>query len=333
MEKNKIGILTFHRADNSGAVLQAYALQETLENEFSADAEIIDYRCDKIEQTRGIRRGNGLKESVKNIFKAVYYYIKRRGFNRFRKERLKVSDKIYNRENIIESLKCYETFIAGSDQIWNLECSGSDTTYFLDFVQEDKKKISFSASIGNCVFGKKDEKNIAQLIKALNGVSVREKSAVSKLESIGINDIAILPDPVFLLSAEEWESVMKKRIHKGKYVLVYLIQDDTNISKNAYDYAKKHGLKLINNKKSIEFILHNSPDEFLSWIYYAECIFTNSFHGTAFSVLFGKRLIAERMLKNGEINERVNELLENNDSEDYIINARESALKFLGKYI
>ncbi len=333
MKENRIGILTFHRADNSGAVLQAYALQRTLENEFSADAEIIDYRCDKIEQTRGIRRGNGLKESVKNIFKAVYYLIKRRGFNRFRRESLKVSDKIYNRENIKESLKCYDTFIAGSDQIWNSECSGGDTAYFLDFVQKEKRKISFSASIGNYEYNPLEKNNIAQLIKAMDGVSVREKSAALKLNRLGIEDVSVLPDPVFLLSQEEWKSVMKKRLYKGRYILVYLIQEDVNVLKKAYDYAEKHGLKLINNKKSIEFILHNSPDEFLSWIYYAECVFTNSFHGTAFSVLFGKPLIADVKLKGGAINERVNELLGNKNTEDYIENARNSAFEFLGEYI
>lgn len=329
MNENKIGILTFHRADNAGAVLQAYALQRTLENEFSADAEIIDYRCGEIEQTKGIKK----IKSIKDAFKSVYYFIKRRGFDRFRRERLKTSKEIYTKENIKDSLKSYDTFIAGSDQIWNLECSGCDTTYFLDFATDARRKISFSASIGNCVYSKDDEKNIAQLIKALDGVSVRENSARQRLENMGISDISVLPDPVFLISAEEWMNVMSSRLYKGKYVLVYLIAEDDSILRKASDYAKKHKLKLINNKKSIEFIMHNSPNEFLSWIYYAECVFTNSFHGTAFSVMFGKKLVSEKRLNNGKVNERVNELLENKETEDYFADAKKSALEFLAKYI
>ena len=39
----KIGILTFHRAHNYGAVLQCYALQEVLKG-MGHDVEVIDYR-------------------------------------------------------------------------------------------------------------------------------------------------------------------------------------------------------------------------------------------------------------------------------------------------
>lgn len=320
MEENKIGILTFHRADNLGAVLQAFALQNTLKDKYLKQVEIIDYRCDAVERTRGVRKEQGFKGFIKNFLKSGYYAIKRRGFDRFRAENLEISHKVYTRNNIKESLDFYDCFIAGSDQIWNLECSSYDLTYFLDFVTACKRKFSYAASIGNYKFTEMEEKLIADHIKNLSGISVREESAKETLLDMGVGNVSVLPDPVFLLKEEEWKSVMKKRLYEGKYVLVYLIQEDVNVLKCAEEYARKNGFKLINNKKSLEFILHNSPDEFLSWVYYSECVFTNSFHGTAFSLIFGKDLGADIELKNGGINSRVYELLKKSYAEECIIN-------------
>ena len=319
MNKKEIGILTFHRADNLGAVLQAYALQHTIENKFQKNAELIDYRCDVIEQTRYIKKEKSLKGKIKNIFKSVYYGIKRSGFNRFRNEKLKISQMSYNKDDIKECADKYSSFIVGSDQVWNFECSGWDMTYFLDFVPDSKKKISYAASIGNYKYTEEEEKKVLPFLNSMNGISVREDSAKETLELIGINNVATVCDPVFLLEAKEWQSIMKKRLFKGKYVLVYLVVEDVNVLKAAREYANKHNLKLISNKKNIEFILHNSPAEFLSWIYYAECVFTNSFHGTALSLIMGKPFGSDIMLKDGKTNKRVYELLKRADAEKCII--------------
>lgn len=45
----KVGIITYHRAHNYGAVLQCYALQEVLKR-MGHDTQIIDYRQPFIEK-------------------------------------------------------------------------------------------------------------------------------------------------------------------------------------------------------------------------------------------------------------------------------------------
>ena len=112
---------------------------------------------------------------------------------------------------------------------------------------------------------------------------------------------------------------MSKRLCHKRYILVYLIQPDVNVLRNAEAYASKHGCKLINNKKSIEFMLRNSPADFLSWIYHAECVFTNSFHGTALALIFRKPLAADIELRGGGINHRVQEMLQAANALDCVL--------------
>ena len=92
----KIGILTFHGADNLGAVLQAYALCEFIDKEINFRTEIIDYECEEVEKTRYVQGGN----FVKKIPLALYYRIKRHSFDRFRKKNLMLSSNKYKKENI-----------------------------------------------------------------------------------------------------------------------------------------------------------------------------------------------------------------------------------------
>ncbi len=305
---NKAGIITFHNADNLGAVLQAYALERTLVDACGVDAEIIDYRCEIIENGKFPQKPHSLKATMKWPLMFLYYGIKRRSFEKFRRRYLKLSQP-YFKNTVAESADRYDLFITGSDQVWNMECSGDDTSYFLDFVPKDKAKCSYAVSLGSYKFKKSEKEQCKAMISEMKHVSVRERSTVGELEKIGIYGAEVLPDPVFLMEPELWHEIMPKKLYHGKYVFVYLILEDVNVLKSAKAYAQLHGCKIINNKKSMEFILHNSPAEFLWWIYNAECVFTNSFHATAFSLIFDRPLAADIQLKNGATNNRVNELL------------------------
>ncbi len=308
MKKKKVGILTFHDADNLGAVLQAYALNTVLEKECGVTAEIINYKCPKITSTKYATVSASIKGMIKYFLMLVYYKIKRCGFDSFRKKRLNLSEGC-NRQNIEEITKDYDLLIAGSDQVWNPECTDSDKTYLLDFVGDRNCKYSYAASLGNREFSPADDMEWINGIKDFREISVREQSAAQHLEKLGIGNVRVNSDPVVLLSEDEWKKIMSKRLVSQKYVLVYTVLPDVNVMNAAKNYAIEHNCKLISNKKSIEFILHNSPSDFLSWIYHAECVFTNSFHGTAFSVIFGKKLFADTEMTGGKINNRVNDFL------------------------
>lgn len=306
----RVGIVTYHNADNLGAVLQSYALQTVLEQSCGVSAEIVDYRCSAIEATKQVKCGKSLAHCLKAFPKAVYYSIKHRGFEKFRRQYLKRSLTEYTAQTVSGCISNYDAFITGSDQVWNPECSDWDDSYFLDFVPEVKKKYAYAASLGKYKFQPAEQPHFFGLLKRFDSISVREGSAVTELRNLGIENVKVCPDPVLLLPAEHWQKIMPKRLCRQKYVLVYLVLPDKNVASSAEKYAKEHNCKVINNKKSIGFILHNSPAEFLSWIYYAECVFTNSFHGTALSLIFNKPLAADMETVQGGRNNRVQEMLE-----------------------
>jgi len=308
----KVGILTFHNADNLGAVLQAFALQTTIEERYELNTEIIDYRCDTVESTKHISKPNSLKDLVKYVPLSVYYFIKRRGFRKFRNKYLHLSES-FDKNNINSADTDYSTILTGSDQVWNPECSGNDFNYFLPFVTDSTKKVSYAASVGTHIFTDSEQEKICDFLADFEFISVRETSAAEQFENMGISNVYVLPDPVTLLSADKWMQYSSKRISDKKYVLVYLILPDVNVTKAAEKYAKEHNCVIINNKKSFEFIMHNSPSDFLSWVMNAECVFTNSFHGTAFSLIFNKPLGVDIYLHDGRLNNRVFDFLKKTD--------------------
>lgn len=303
----KIGILTFHNADNLGAVLQAYALQTAVKENCNLESEIIDYRCEHIEKSRfPTSRKSGIKGFIKYLCLKFYYSLKRSSFDGFRRRYLKVSKNRYHKENVKECDTRYDGYVVGSDQVWNLECTDSDLTYYLDFTH--KPKWSYAASFGNYEISAKDNK-LNTLLTEFKKLSVREITGINKLKELGIDDARVDLDPVFLLKKERWEEIIPDRIIKKKYVFVYMIIEDSTIISKAMEFAKNNDCKIISNKQSIEFITHNRPDAFLSWIRNAEVVFTNSFHGAALSILFNKKAVISNYLPDGRINERINDLI------------------------
>lgn len=144
--KKRIGILTFHRAINYGAALQAYALSCVLQEKY--DVDIIDYECEKITKNNNLESSK-LKKFVKYIMYPRMMIDKKRRtdkFNDFISNWLPLSV-AYNKSNIKFANERYDAFVVGSDQVWNLRVTGDDMNYFLEFAA-NKKKYSYAASFG-----------------------------------------------------------------------------------------------------------------------------------------------------------------------------------------
>lgn len=203
----KVGILTFHRASNYGAVLQAYALTEVLRN-LGADAEIVNYYCPEVEMCH----------YPKNLFKreslpraCIHYYGKNkkfRNFESFRERHLHLSRR-YDRADIVDASTEYDLFISGSDQVWSKKYSGMDTTYLLDFESDPKKKYSYAASFGFTEFPEGTQNVYADLLKEFQAVSVREQSAVDLLRSRCSLNAFLSLDPTLILVASSWKKLAK----------------------------------------------------------------------------------------------------------------------------
>lgn len=291
----KIGILTFCNAYNLGAALQAFSLQKALE-ETDQNVELIDYRCKAIESMHKLRpvfHGEiGLKSRAYNIIHNTVFFPRRVRYKRFQRD-AKRSRK-YTRENIKEANGLYDMFITGSDQVFNLKLTGDDSTYYLDFVDKGIK-ASYAASLG--IYLPDQRKRYQQYLKPFDYLSVRENSAAEIFEKeLGI-EAEVMPDPVFLHTAEEWKKLMGvSNVTKYKYVLVYSLVENEELYAIANKVAKDKGLKVFAVTKALrpmgradKYLRNTGPKEFIELIANADYVVTNSFHGTAFSIIFEKQ--------------------------------------------
>ena len=300
----KIGILTYHRAYSYGAKLQAYALATYLAS-IGFGAEVIDYGHIGEEKLRKI----GTK-SLKDLIVTTLCYIassiaepqRIRHFDEFL-DIIPHSPKHYDKANIAEANDKYDYFVTGSDQVWNPKYNEGDLTYLLDFVKDNKKKFSYAASFG--VEHLPDD--ILQLYRPLltdfNKILIREVTGKSLLRTQMGLDSQVVLDPTFLLSRSQWEKMANYPLSKQlKYILSSQIIDRDVHYDAMLDYLhSKLGYKVIELKDSFRYkpwrwpiYAKAGPKEFLGLIRNAEVVVTNSFHATAFSILFHRPFFCSR---------------------------------------
>lgn len=316
----KIGILTFHKAANYGAVLQAYALENAIaERSEKIEVEIIDYYCKKIEDSYAVynpNTGNMIKEIIRLPFCAIKRIRKRKIFNDFISHYLVISNKRYTPNTISESIDEYDAFIAGSDQIWNDILTNKDLHYCLDFVPEQIKKFSYAASFGNVSNNQNTEKEYMEAICQFQAISVRESLTKEKIVAYGRKDCFVSPDPTLLLEKEQWIDFARfgKKLEQ-QYVLIYELTPGRKLVEFAKYIANKNKLKIVflndsyTRYREIEHIRGANPVDFVSLIQHAEYVVTNSFHGTAFSIICNTKFWVETIAQNNN-NNRISNLLQ-----------------------
>lgn len=322
---NKIGILTFHRASNYGATLQAYALQTILKR-YIDTVHIIDYRCSEVEYShnpRYILRRNRIKVAIIRINQKIHKY---RVFSMFRKRKFDLSSPVY-RMPTMEFASNYDIFIVGSDQVWNKEFSGMDSVFLLNFA-DDKQKYSYACSFGFTEFPEGTKDIFLKYLSRFKTVSVREKSAKILLEQqLGIKARVDL-DPTLLLAPEDWSQFLASYDYGKPYILVYTVQTPVNLLNVVRQFSKITGIEVIylNNEhranKDLKHIRFATPEQFVGLFSGAEYIFTNSFHGTAFSIIFKKKFYVELDTLKSK-NSRSADLLETCGIESRIIKGRD----------
>ena len=291
----RIGVLTFSNALNLGAALQAFSLQKTLE-QMGHDTDLIDYQCPAIDAMHKLlpvlKAGLTVKARIYNLIYNLVFFPRRLNYKRFQRG-LKKSKK-YSRETISASNGVYDVFITGSDQVFNLKLTGNDSSYYLDFVQSGKK-VSYAASLG--VYLPERKQDYQNYLKSFDHLSVRENSSAQLFQQeMGIA-AEVVPDPVFLHTSEEWKALLGIREKKReKYILVYSLVEDKGLYEIANKIAKEKGYQIYVITKALrpmgkadKYLRNAGPYEFVELMAGAEYVVTNSFHGTAFSLIFKKQ--------------------------------------------
>jgi len=342
----KIGILTFHWANHFGAILQAWALNRLL-IDMGYEAEIINFiprlallysqvlKPSELAK-KHLVESNAIFRGIRRVaIEPIRYICNLRGimhknalFNHFRKRFMQVSSKAIGNINELKQ-KCleYDICLVGSDQVWNPDfLIHSDFAYLLPFRLGQVKKIAFSASIATEDVPPAILKLYKATLSDFSFISLREKTHCRLLSLLLRRKVYSTLDPTLLVNRESYESIMNKDmlLPYDKYVLVYnlrlsllpLAKKVANIVKlPTIIYHKPQGNKRRIRKhpfseyfKAAPSFPFEGPREFLVLLENAELVITDSFHGTALSILFEKPFIT--IITNLEKKSRITDLLE-----------------------
>lgn len=318
----RVGILTFHRAENIGAVLQAYALCKTLES-LGAEPEIIDYRASAIEDEYRLVRfaGKSLWEKFKTLGRtAVRYRANKRRKARYADfiETVLPLSRVVTKGDLAALRKEYDIFISGSDQVLNPELTKEDAgAYLLSFVDDMSRRYSYAASFGRAYVRTEDAALLRRELSRFNGISVREKSGALLVMQLTGRAAQIHLDPTLLCEQNIWSKLCSSPTIMEPYLLLYIMLDVPAAYECASKLSERTGFRVICINGSIKmhlkytafrFLDDATPKEFLPLISHAQMVITNSFHGTAFSILFQKPFLSVLPAENDR-NDRILSLL------------------------
>jgi hypothetical protein len=196
----------------------------------------------------------------------------------------------------------YDCIICESDVIWSPSSTGGkfDPSFFLALdSMKDKKRIAYAPSLANAEFSIEQEEEFVKLLDNLDFISTREKYGAEYINKLSKREATHVLDPTMLLNEEDYFPITGKRLIPDKYLLIYFpLQFMPKLVEQAKQYAKKKGLKVVEiSSYSLEKFRHKTftaagIEEFLSLIKNAEVVFSNSFHGVCFSVIFEKEFYA-----------------------------------------
>ena len=326
----KIGILTYHRAHNYGAMLQAYALQHFLQSK-GHQVDFIDYwpkeHASEYSLFRPLR--GTLKQIIATIVVSRLTFWRRwariRKFQTFVTDYLRLPQIAKYAEHAAVIDEPYDCVVVGSDQIWRNRSSmghyyGFDPTFFCQTLSQPTHCISYAASMGVIQMDEQDKQRFAKYMSAFQTILVREQSLCNLVESLGYQASVVI-DPTLLFTKEQWNELLPQtRFRKEKYVLYYQLMDSKEALSFAKQQAKQRHCQLLIMDARISCIQrpHHisfaSPIEFMQAIRDAEFVIPTSFHGTAFSIIFEKQFLTTGLQKNAD---RVQTLLKSVGIQDH----------------
>lgn len=302
----KIGILTFHAPHNRGSMLQAYAIQNIITRlDSNNSVEIINFSNLKQRDMYALfRKVDSWKDLLLNCFKLVFYSKFKRyfcDFTKFSERNLVISHEDLSLSTDLVRLNGrYEYLVAGSDQIWNTKCYDADNAYFLGW-SDCPHKIAYAPSFGaNDLNLLENKDQYKEWINQFQSISIREYNGEKWLKVLTGRDVDVVLDPTLLLQKKEWDNLANEIMDLPKqFIFFYSTSYPENVCRFVHKYAKECGLPvIITDIKNwalkgwkYKFLLakHGGPNAFLTLIKNATLVFTSSFHGTAFSIIFEKK--------------------------------------------
>lgn len=295
----KVGILTFPHSPSLGAMLQMGSLYHVIE-EMGHDVEIINYVSAKVNHQQ--KAPLTAKLIAIRLLSALFLKSAKPSYQEFEsKMKMFPEQPISDTSEMNRISGHFDRIIVGSDQVWNPVVTGHDLNFYLEFCNDSRKKASYAASFGYMHADAEYIDRISELLADFRFLSVRERDGQQIVKQLTGRDSELVLDPTLLVSADYLRTVMQPSDRKKKYVLFFCIKPSMKLYNTAKAYAEKYGYELvtIGGRMKDRFdprkhpVYGTGPKEFLGLIDGAQCVFTNSFHGTAISVALHRGFFVE----------------------------------------
>ncbi len=320
--------VTFHHTTNYGAVLQTYALQQTI---LSLGHENL------VLETKTSEKKKKSKLSIRELYLKYLAWLRRKErkvlvkyFADFHKYRLQLTRQYASMEDLRNDPPDVDCLITGSDQVWNF----ATTPKFIDsrllkFGKESAIRFSYAASMEELRYSDEQKQRLKDALVGYKGISVREQSAKDYIESFTPYQVERVLDPVFLLSKENWMQLAIEPRIKGPYILCYQVQSNKRMEEVAYHLKKETGYPVVSicngpiRWMKSDYSFHDvSIEEFLGFYNQAAYIVSASFHGVAMGLVFDKPVYA--LIKSVRAN-RLKEVMKLFVLDDYIVSQDEKS--------
>lgn len=308
----KIGIITIQKCNNYGSDLQAFALQYKLRL-MGHDVENIDYLFYKNPRHVSTRLSRptfkvSLKNRIKEFLFPKIYWLKQLLNRKIEKDRATRFDDFF-KKNVNESREfrtvdalmanppIYDVYMVGSDELWNKRCNSSMLPFFLSFAPKGAKKVAYAASTGaHDNYDIADREIYKRHLPDFSAISMREASSCKCFGEMLGREIIHVVDPTLLLTAQEWDNVAIPYAQEKPYILVYDLIPSDAIWSLARRWAKARRCEIVricgdSSLKPVDGVKQFptfGPAEYIGLFKNAKGVITNSFHGTVFSIIYGK---------------------------------------------
>ena len=301
----QVGILTFHFGRNYGALLQAYALRETIDL-LGYKAVVLHYIPDYYTGCMISDESNWLRLGWRTLGPklAIDRRLRTYRFNRFKKKKLHLTKRCRDKRELAQLVDKFDAVVVGSDQVWNLNyLKSDDLCYFLDFpIQHEICCISYAACCG-----RKDQptlyaSKVTQLLTKFKHFGVRNEVTNDFVKGLTGRTATVVADPTLLV---DFNTIEDGYVPESEYILVYSLGKETlsDCSSLLENLKKELGLQVWaigdGNAQWEDTPFPGadknwygiSPGRFLSLLKHAACVVTDSFHGTIFSVKYKKPFV------------------------------------------
>ena len=301
--------ITYDHTVNYGSCLQAYALQEAVRNTKLPNGEKCSYGLIPIRTFKDWPAPMSLARVF--LFPMIAFH--RTQFSSFEKKHLNFVP-VKSIKDLPELNMNADAFVCGSDVIWNPDLNYGLDAFYLDFAR--KYKFSYAASFGKSEVSNQVIEQTKKHIQSFNSISVREEAGLNILRKCTEKPIKVVCDPVILIDNSKWESLLAQNTHQERFIFVYITHISSSFKMFLDQLSSTTGLKIVyaayGPKQALKqgMLQVQTPEKWLHLLHDAEYVVTNSFHATAFSVLFHKKFFT--VVKGDKakgINVRMNDFL------------------------